>query len=137
MHRLLSVLVGVAVLAGTSAEAARSDPTDIGREDGLVTTLVVGGSAVPISDVPWQAALLNANRFDRQDDAYFDRFCGAAIISDEWLVTAAHWVMFLAVISDLFRISPSRSFAQGWHLAVKTHAPVIAAGHSSRFSTTK
>ena len=79
MHRLLSVLVGVAVLAGTSAEAARSDPTDIGREDGLVTTLVVGGSAVPISDVPWQAALLVSLG---NESASEDHRCGASIISD-------------------------------------------------------
>jgi secreted trypsin-like serine protease len=112
MHRLLSVLVGVAVLAGTSAEAARSDPTDIGREDGLVTTLVVGGSAVPISDVPWQAALLVSLG---NESASEDHRCGASIISDEWLVTAAHCVDDLArpgqleVVVGKFRLSEMTS----------------------------
>jgi len=92
MRQLFLVLLVASVVTASSAGAATSASIDSGREDGLVSTLVVGASEVSISDVPWQAALLSSNRFERQDDAFYYQFCGASIISDERLVTAAHCV---------------------------------------------
>ncbi|MEK9885163.1 MAG: serine protease, partial [Acidimicrobiaceae bacterium] len=64
---------------------------ETGRDDDLVSGLVVGGSDTLITEVPWQAALLNSHQ-NEADDSPGDQFCGATVISEEWLVTAAHCV---------------------------------------------
>lgn len=43
---------------------------------------IVGGDNVSIKKLPWQAALLNKNSKKP--------FCGAAFLTDQWLVTASH-----------------------------------------------
>ena len=45
---------------------------------------IIGGTDIDISNVPWQVSLRNiaSNR----------HFCGASIISKNWVVTAAHCV---------------------------------------------
>lgn len=45
---------------------------------------IIGGTNIDISNVPWQVSLRNiaSNR----------HFCGASIISKNWVVTAAHCV---------------------------------------------
>lgn len=46
---------------------------------------IVGGFRVDIAQVPWQASL-QFNGFHK---------CGASIISDRWLLTAAHCVTYV------------------------------------------
>ena len=80
--RLTTVLVSLtlfAVLAATPAHAS-------GGQTDAPSTRIINGDAIPITDAPWQVALLNAavtNDFQAQ-------YCGGAIISATVIVTAAH-----------------------------------------------
>jgi len=47
---------------------------------------IINGQPTDISEVPWQVALVNANIVDDFDA----QFCGGSIISERWLLTAAH-----------------------------------------------
>jgi len=49
---------------------------------------VVGGATVPISYAPWQVALLDISRTGRGD--WDKQFCGGSVISQNWILTAAH-----------------------------------------------
>ena len=42
---------------------------------------IIGGDDAQVGEWPWQASLQSRYNF---------HFCGAAVISDEWVVTAAH-----------------------------------------------
>lgn len=50
---------------------------------------IVGGFRVDISQVPWQASLQLEGSHK----------CGASIISDKWLLTAAHCVTYVNIRS--------------------------------------
>jgi secreted trypsin-like serine protease len=50
---------------------------------------IVGGTPADIKDSPWQAALV----FGKYKDPFRAQFCGGSIISDSWVVTAAHCVV--------------------------------------------
>jgi secreted trypsin-like serine protease len=47
---------------------------------------IVGGKLAPAGEFPWQASL----GVSWIDDPYSAHFCGGSIISDRWIVTAAH-----------------------------------------------
>ncbi|MFZ8822332.1 MAG: serine protease, partial [Ilumatobacteraceae bacterium] len=79
------------VWVGSFGVVSGVSEAETGRDDDLVSGLVVGGADTEITEVPWQAALLNSH-LDEGDDAPGDQFCGATVISEEWLVTAAHCV---------------------------------------------
>jgi secreted trypsin-like serine protease len=49
---------------------------------------VVGGATVPISYAPWQVALLDLSQTGRGD--WDKQFCGGSIVSQTWILTAAH-----------------------------------------------
>jgi len=91
-RRLLHFIVASAVLvlpSVASASAASGGDGDDGRGVG---PLIVGGDSVAISDVPWQASILQAHLDPADDDGFFDQFCGGAVIAATWIVTAAHCV---------------------------------------------
>jgi secreted trypsin-like serine protease len=53
-------------------------------EDGQAK--ILGGRAGDISNWPWTVALV----YGSMEDAYRGQFCGGALISERWVVTAAH-----------------------------------------------
>ena len=51
------------------------------------TTIIKGKSAI-VGDLPWQVALLNASI----PDPLYAHFCGGTLITNQWVLTAAHCV---------------------------------------------
>lgn len=72
----------------------RTDQSEYARRmgtrsvDSSVTSNVVGGQTVAISEVPWQVALLSSD----ESSPYLAQFCGGTLIAPTWVVTAAHCV---------------------------------------------
>ncbi len=59
---------------------------------------IIGGNLASITDVPWQVGILGAPADDSDLDnpygsAWGNQFCGGSIISEDWVVTAAHCVV--------------------------------------------
>lgn len=48
---------------------------------------IIGGTTAPISDAPWQVALIDTRRGANNFEA---QFCGGSIYSATWIITAAH-----------------------------------------------
>ena len=87
-HRMVRVFAALLALSTTAltgaGEAAAADqPSD----PPVSITVINGEDAVP-GDAPWQVALIAASALNDYDG----QFCGGSLISDEWVVTAAHCV---------------------------------------------
>src|SRR5690606_31714810 len=73
---LLAITSIVATIATLSINAANAAPG----------AKIIGGTpADSASDFPWQVAL-----FSDPSDVYQTQYCGGTLISDRWILTAAH-----------------------------------------------
>ena len=93
------------VLVGSFGVVSGVSEAETGRDDDLVSGLVVGGADTEITEVPWQAALLNSHLDENDDSGFVDQFCGATVVSEEWLVTAAHCVEFMSDQEGTFDVA--------------------------------
>ena len=72
-------LASVALVSGLSA-AVPASATRAQR--------IIGGDEIPITDAPWQVALINSQQ--NYGTVYDGQFCGGSIINERWIITAAH-----------------------------------------------
>lgn len=86
-----AIVTGVvlAVLVGMLPGPARA------RVDGDVGAEIINGAPIPITEAPWQVALL----FAGEPNDYDAQFCGGSIIDTRWIATAAHCIVLPGIIS--------------------------------------
>ena len=79
--RLLAAaaVVSVALVSGIMSVA----PASATR-----TERIIGGDEIPITDAPWQVALISADQ--NYGTVHDGQFCGGSIINERWIITAAH-----------------------------------------------
>jgi len=76
-------LTALAILTGSAlADDPEPEPDPL-----IVSSKIVGGSIAPVGAWPWQVALL----FNGSSPE-FGQFCAGSLITEEWVVTAAHCV---------------------------------------------
>ena len=93
---VLACVLFTTQLGLTQASATSDQPLQfVGAEDpgaqpgeDNVELRIVGGSATAIGSVPWQVSL---SRSDASSN-YAGHFCGGSILSEDWIITAAHCV---------------------------------------------
>ncbi len=71
-------------------------------------TDIVGGEDASIVDYPWQAAMLGESWFGGTS-----AYCGASVINEYWVLTAAHCMSGENANSTYVRVGNSNSYAQG------------------------
>jgi len=99
----LSLLLALIIVSSATsyiwAQEPVSTPSDNGTPtstpppqatEGAVIPLIVGGRPADPGEYPWMVALVNAS----SANPYFSQFCGGALIDPEWVLTAAHCVVF-------------------------------------------
>jgi uncharacterized repeat protein (TIGR01451 family) len=81
---IAGLILALAALASASGTVLADDP-EPQPEPRIVSPKIVGGSTTQAGDWPWQVALL----FNGTSPSS-GQFCGGSLITDEWVVTAAH-----------------------------------------------
>ncbi|KAK7080983.1 hypothetical protein SK128_023119 [Halocaridina rubra] len=71
---------------------------------------IVGGVQTEVHEYPWQVALVSFNAAGRP-------FCGGTIISDQWILTAAHCVI-RKIPSDLYIVIGEHDWSTGTETSV-------------------
>ena len=79
----VGLFVALALAAGVFAQSEGSDET---TRDGRI----INGQQIDITDVPWQVAVLLSN----ESDDFQAQSCGAAILNESWVISAAHCFVF-------------------------------------------
>jgi len=69
------LVVAAALVAASSASASAA-----------VSPRIIGGEAIPITDAPWQVAIVKHSTAS----AYYGQFCGGVIVDARRIITAAH-----------------------------------------------
>ena len=84
-------LTALVILTGT----ALADDPEPEPESQIVSPKIVGGSVAQVGAWPWQVALLvnGLSPFNGQ-------FCGGSLITDEWVITAAHCMFVDGVLEQ-------------------------------------
>ncbi|MCH7801533.1 MAG: serine protease, partial [Chloroflexi bacterium] len=76
--------ISLTVIATLTKTVLADDP-EPQPEPQIVSTKIVGGSIAQVGAWPWQVALLSDGSTPESG-----QFCGGSLITDEWVVTAAH-----------------------------------------------
>jgi secreted trypsin-like serine protease len=74
------------ILKGLSVQDATKEKLNL---ELYLDPRIIGGSPADIKDAPWQVALV----FGKYKDPFRAQFCGGSVISNDWVVTAAHCVV--------------------------------------------
>ena len=110
------------VISTFNQGTARAYSSDSSNElGGTITTKVVGGNTLSISQAPWQVALI-----DKSANANFlGQFCGGSIISREWIVTAAHCVDSPKTVSDFLVLSGESELSNSFPVSGSTVKKIV------------
>lgn len=78
------------LLTNPNGSVLAQEPTPTPEEE----PRIVGGGPASPGDWPWQVALIrsNADVINYPNDFYYKQFCGGSILTDYWIITAAHCV---------------------------------------------
>ncbi len=87
--------VGVTQEFKADKPGAEIDPESIFSKEHPDLMRIVGGDDAEIKDYPWQTSLQVVNQTDA------NHVCGATILNEHWVVTAAHCVLPIATTSFL------------------------------------
>jgi uncharacterized repeat protein (TIGR02543 family) len=93
-RKVTVLLISLSLGFVPSAYASQSEPASDAK--GAPTAKIVGGSAIDISQAPWQVALIGTSATNNKDGF----FCGGSIISTDWIVTAAHCLVDGATVTE-------------------------------------
>lgn len=95
---------------------ARADEGTPPPPDGVdIDPSIVGGAKADPGEWPWQVALVDGSNF--VTDLYQSQFCGGSLVTEQWVVTAAHCVYgdqpsAVDVVAGIYKLTDPIS--SGW-----------------------
>ena len=106
-RKVTVLLISLSLGFVPSAYASQSEPASDAK--GAPTAKIVGGSAIDISQAPWQVALIRTSATNNKDGF----FCGGSMISNQWIATAAHCVDGSTRTSDFIILAGESELSSG------------------------